>query len=126
MSPREYMQESSQTGPGVSTGADGVPSTGRLLVLVRFNQPTVEYAQQLSQAVSTAIERQPNAEFSVIAISPTSGDPAELATLQESATRHADDVKRSLIQLGLSPSRITMASAQLQSATTPEVHVYVR
>ncbi|MDD5587235.1 MAG: hypothetical protein PHY92_09860 [Alphaproteobacteria bacterium] len=124
MSPREYMQESGQ--PAAEQPLSGTPSAGRLLVLIRFNQPVVEYAQQLSRAVSTALEREPNAEFSVIAVSPSSGSPGDLATQKDAASRNAEEVKRSLIQLGLSPSRITMASSQLQSATTPEVHIYVR
>ncbi len=126
MSPREYMSESGQGQTAAPVDSAVAPSAGRLLVLIRFNQPTVDYAQQLSQAVSTAIDRQPGAEFSVIAVSPSSGDPAELATQQEAANRNAETVKRSLIQLGLAPSRVTLARAQMQSATTPEVHVYVR
>jgi len=124
MGPREYMQES---GLGLPTGDAAVaPSAGRLLVLIRFNQPNVEYAPQLAQAVGTALDRQPNAEFSVIAVSPTSGDPAQLATQQEEASRNAEAVKRALTQIGLAPSRIIMSRAQLPSATSPEVHVYVR
>jgi hypothetical protein len=126
MSPREYMQESGQQPTSDQSSSAAMPSAGRLLVLIRFNQPKVEYAQQLSRAVSTALEREPNAEFSVIAVSPSSGSPGELATLKEAASRSAEEVKRSLIQLGLSPSRITMACSQMQSATTPEVHIYVR
>jgi len=130
MSPREYLQESgtlNMAQPVLPTGDVGVaPTAGRLLVLIRYNQATVEYEQQLSQAVSTALQRQPEAQFSVIAVSPASGDPAELANAQESANRNADAVKRSLVQLGLAPSRINMASTQTVSAQTPEVHVYVR
>ncbi len=127
MSPRDYMSETSQEwSPQAATEAPSAPSAGRLLVLIRYNQPVVDYAQQLSQAVSTALERQPGSTFSVIAVSPSSGDPAELASQQETANRNAESVKRSLVQLGLAPSRITVARAQMQSATTPEVHVYVR
>jgi hypothetical protein len=102
------------------------PSVGRLLVLIRYNQANVDYEQQLSQAVGTAMERRPNAEFSVVAVSPASGDPAALAEEQQVASKNADEVKRSLIQMGLSPSRITMANTQAQTAQTPEVHVYIR
>lgn len=125
MSPREYMQESGQTVPGPAAES-GVPSVGRLLVLIRFNQPNVEYAQQLSQAVSTAMERQPGAEFSIVAVSPASGDPGDLAKQLDSAKRHAEEVKRSLVQLGLPPSRLTVSNSQTTAATSPEVHVYVR
>ena len=132
MSPREFMQESGSTAQASAPLAAGnantglAPSVGRLLVLIRYNQPNVDYAQQLSQAVGTAMERRPNAEFSVVAVSPASGDPAALAEEQQAAEKNADDVKRSLVQMGLAPSRITMASTQAQTAQTPEVHVYIR
>jgi len=128
MSPREYMQESGQaTGAATSNPNVGVaPSVGHLLVLIRYNQPNVEYEQQLSQAVGSAIEKRPDAEFSIVAVSPSSGDPAELAKAKEAAERNAEAVRRSLVQLGLAPSRITMANTSMESAQTPEVHVYIR
>lgn len=124
MSPREYMQESGVA--PVGNNAAVAPSVGRLLVLIRYNQPHVDYESQLSKAVGTAIERRPNATFSVVAVAPSSGDSADLAKAQQEAHRDAEAVKRSLMQLGLSPSRIYMANAQVQAAQTPEVHVYVR
>ena len=127
MSPREYMQESAASPPHLPQGNVAVaPTTGRLLVLIRYNQPNVEYEQQLSAAVSAALARKPEAEFSVIAVTPASGDPSEIATLQEASGRNAEGVKRALVQLGLAPSRITMGSSQTQDARTAEVHVYVR
>jgi hypothetical protein len=128
MSPSEYMRESGQQS-SLSTSNPNVgiaPSVGRLLVLIRYNQDKVNYEPQLSQAVGTALERRPNAEFSVIAVSPSAGDPAELARSQQTAETNAQAVKRSLVQLGLPPSRIVMANTQTQTAQTPEVHVYVR
>ncbi|MDR3423626.1 MAG: hypothetical protein P4M13_00910 [Alphaproteobacteria bacterium] len=133
MSPRDLMQESGErampVASSIATSNPNVgvaPSVGRLLVLIRYNQPHVDYEQQLSQAVGAAIERRPNAEFSIVAVSPASGDPAALAEQQQTAKNDADDVKRSLIQLGLSPSRITLANTQADTAQTPEVHVYIR
>ena len=123
MSPREYMQE---TAPAPSSSSAVAPSVGRLLVLIRYNQPHVDYEQQLSKAVGTAVERRPNATFSIVAVAPSKGDSADLATQQQDAHRYAEAVKRSLMQMGLSPSRISMANAQIQTAQTPEVHVYVR
>ncbi|MGE3623992.1 MAG: hypothetical protein AB7H77_09025 [Bdellovibrionales bacterium] len=141
MSPSDYMRETAQTppppppssasapdSPASTSAADAGlnPTMGHLLVLIRYNQPVVDYESQLSQAVGSALERRPNAQFSVVAVSPSSGDPASLAKQQENASRDAEGVKRSLVQLGLSPSRISMASTQTQNAQTPEVHVYIR
>ena len=133
MSPRDYMQETGQGAPqqpapppNPNMNSAVAPSVGRLLVLIRYNQPNVEYESQLSKAVGTALERRPNAEFSIVAVAPSSGDPADLAREQQDARTNAEAVKRSLVQLGLSPSRISMAAAQIQTAQTPEVHVYIR
>ena len=122
MSPRELMKESGMAPQDVGVA----PSVGRLLVLIRFNQPNVNYQQQLAQAIGTAIERRPNAEFSIIAVSPSDGDPSSLAGERAVAKSNADEVKRALIQMGLAPSRINMASTQAQTAQSPEVHVYIR
>ena len=135
MSPSTYMQETGQMTPtpppatGVATNnpdAGLAPTIGHLLVLIRYNQPVVDYEAQLSKAVGDALERRPNAQFAVVAVTPSSGDPADLAKAKENAQRDADAVKRSLVQLGLSPSRISMANTQTQNANTPEVHVYIR
>ena len=126
MSPREYMEESGQRSSLPNPSSAVAPSAGRLLVLIRFNQPNVEYEQQLSSAVSTALQRKPDTEFSVISVTPVSGEPSEIATQQELAARNAEGVKRALVQLGLAPSRITMGSTQTADAKTAEVHVYVR
>jgi hypothetical protein len=131
MTPVTQGSLENESAPQIMPAADnsygsGVPSVGRLLVLIRYNQPNVEYEQQLSQAVGAAIERRPNAEFSVVAVSPASGDAAANAEQQRAAKSSADEVKRSLVQLGLAPSRIAVASTQSQAAQTPEVHVYIR
>lgn len=124
MSPRQYMSESGQG--AVAQVINRAPTTGRLLVLIRYNQPNVEYEQQLSAAVGTVLQRKSDAEFTIIAVSPSNGAPATLARLQEEAARNSENVKRALVQLGLAPSRITVASTRTQDAEMAEVHVYVR
>ncbi len=101
------------------------PVAGRLLVLIRYNQPHVEYEQKLGQAVNAMLDRRPNAEFSIVAVTPANGNPTALAEQQRQAIANADDVKRSLVQLGLSPAHLAMANMQSPDAQTPEVHVYV-
>ncbi|MBI1273242.1 MAG: hypothetical protein GC131_04055 [Alphaproteobacteria bacterium] len=109
-----------------SPDAAVAPSAGKLLVLVRFNKPVVQYEQQLAQAVSTTLDRRPNADFTIVAVTPSSGDSSDLARASEVAQRNAETIKRSLMQLGLSSTRIAVANTQAASAQSPEVHVYVR
>lgn len=102
------------------------PSAGKLLVMIRFNKPFVNYEQQLAQAVSSTLERRPNAEFTVVAVAPSRGDSSEIATSSESAQRNAENVKRALMQMGLASTRIATANTSAASARSAEVHVYVR
>lgn len=101
-------------------------SPGQLLVLVRFNQPDVEYEPQLHQAISSALDQKPDADFTVVAVTPKSGDTAAMGAETEEAQRHADSVKSSLVQLGLQPGRISTSNTSSEMADTPEVHVYIR
>jgi outer membrane protein OmpA-like peptidoglycan-associated protein len=98
-------------------------SLGQLLVLVRFNEQNVEYQQPMYDAVSTTLDRKPDANFTVVAVTPKSDKPA---TDTDTAQRRADTVKSELVQLGLQPSRIGITSVSSEVATSPEVHVYVR
>jgi hypothetical protein len=122
-SPRSMMADANRL---PNPQAAIAPTAGRLLVLIRFNQPVVEYEQQLAQAVSTTLDRRPNADFTVVAVSPSSGDSSDMARSTEVAQRNAETVKRSLMQLGLSSGRISIAGTKAASAQSPEVHVYVR
>lgn len=99
------------------------PSLGQLLVLVRFNQEQVDYEQPMYQAVSTALDRNPDASFTVVAVTPKGEN---IGSDTEAAQRHADEVKSSLVQLGLQPSRINLTGVSSEAAQTPEVHVYIR
>jgi hypothetical protein len=99
---------------------------GQLLVLVRFNQEVVNYEQPLYQAVSDALDRKPDAAFTVVAVAPKSHDKAAQQGDTQSAQRHAEAVKASLTQLGLQGSRVTSNSISSEAAMVPEVHVYVR
>ncbi len=113
--------------PVMPTGDIGVaPTVGHLLVLIRFNQPNVDYEQQLSQAVNLALQHKNSAEFSVVGVTPAHGDPSELAAYRETINRNAEGVRRALVQLGMPPSRITLGGTEAKDVQSPEVRVYVR
>ncbi|MDX1922944.1 MAG: hypothetical protein SFW65_07440 [Alphaproteobacteria bacterium] len=122
-----------KTGSATARGATPVSAMmgdeatlGQLLVLVRFNEPQVDYEDQMYQAVSTALDRKPDANFTVVAVSPKSNDPAAVGGDVERAERNAENVKSSLIQLGLQPNRISMSNISSEAAQSPEVHLYIR
>ena len=93
---------------------------------MRFNEAHVDYEDQMYQAVSTALDRKPDATFTIVAVSPKSNDPAAVGGDLERADRNAENVKSSLIQLGLQPNRITLSNISSDVAQSPEVHLYIR
>ena len=109
------------------TAAPTAPVAGdRPLVLIRFDDPNVEYRQQLYQAISAALSQRPNALFDVIAISPSAGDPATVSLSANQARGYAESVATTLLSMGLPDPRISVGSAQAFDAAGPEVRVFVR
>ncbi len=109
-------------GPGpVSTAYSGTP-----LVVIRFDHPDVDYQQILYAALTQALQSRPNAGFSVVAVSPTRGSAAAVQLAQTAAERHAQEVLRSMTDMGVPATRLNVASATDPAATSSEVRVFVR
>ncbi len=99
---------------------------GTPLVVIRFDHPGVDYQQILYAALSQALQAKPNAGFSVVAVSPTRGTAAAVQLAQTSAKNHAQEVLRSMTDMGVPATRLGIASATDPGATASEVRVFVR
>lgn len=91
----------------------------RPLVVIRFDKANVQYEPALYQALSRAMERRPDSIFDVVAVSASGASPA-------AARRNADAVMRSMATMGLPAERTALATMTSPTASSPEVHVYVR
>jgi len=98
----------------------------RPLVVIRFDRPDVPYQQALYNAVSKAIEARPQAQFDLVSVTPQRGGAADASLSQQRARRSAENVMRSLSEMGLPAGRVTMSSTTSADAATNEVHLYVR
>ena len=98
----------------------------RPLVVIRFDRPDVPFEQALYTAVSRALEARPEAQFSLVAVTPNQGTPAEVALSTSKSKRNAESVLRALIDMGLPANRIALSSATSADAFTNEVHIYVQ
>lgn len=96
------------------------------LVVIRFDHPDVDYQQILYAALSQALQNRPGADFQVVAVSPTRGSAASVQLAQTAALRHAQDVMRSMTDMGVPAARLNVASTTDPAATTSEVRVFVR
>ncbi len=84
------------------------------------------YQQALYSALSQALDRVPMANFDVIAVAPNSGTPAQVALNTNESKRNAEQVFRSLTDMGLSGDRVTLSTATSSAVQTNEVHIFVR
>ena len=116
----------SAAGPGPIAGKPMDTSGRRPLVVIRFDRDKVPYQQALYNAVGKVLERRPSAAFDLVAVAPTSGGPARVALNSTKARRHAEDVLRSLVEMGLPPARVAVSGKTASTASTNEVHLYLR
>jgi hypothetical protein len=110
---------------GVAAGAQ-VAASGAPLVVIKFDQPDVDYQQALYAALNQTLQSRPGAGFQVVAVSPTKGTAAAVQIAQTTARRHAEDVVRSITDMGVPASRLNVASTTDPNATANEVRVFVR
>jgi hypothetical protein len=117
-------------GGGVTGSLSGVnltmASAGSPLVVIKFDRSDVDYQQILYAALNQALQNRPSAGFQVVAVSPTRGTAASVQLAQSSARRHAQDVMRSMTDMGVPATRLNVASTTDPGATTSEVRVFVR
>lgn len=116
----------SAQGPGPIAGKPMDTSGRRPLVVIRFDRDQVPYQQALYNAVGRVLERRPSAAFDLVAVAPASGGPARVALNSNKARRHAEDVLRSLTEMGLPPARVAVSAKTASSANANEVHLYLR
>jgi hypothetical protein len=117
-------------GMGVSMGGGGAlqmaSSGGTPLVVIKFDRPGVDYQQILYAALNQALQNRPSASFQVVAVSSTRGTAASVQIAQSTARRHAQDVMRSMTEMGVPATRLNVASTTDPGASGSEVRVFLR
>lgn len=103
-----------------------MPASRRPLVIIRFDRPNVNYEQAVYSAVSQALEKYPSAKFDLVAVSPSEGNPAQLALASTEARKNGESVLRSLTQMGLPMERVRLNAANSRDVRNSEVHIYIQ
>lgn len=98
----------------------------RPLVVIRFDQPDVAYEQPLYTAVSRALERKPSATFTIMAVAPNAGSAAQVAVNTNASRQNAENVLRSLTNMGLPADRVSLSATMSPDVQSNEVRVFVR
>lgn len=100
--------------------------SGTPLVVIRFDHSDVDYQQILYAALQQALQSRPGAAFSIVAVSPTRGTATSVQLAQTAAHRYAQDVLRSMTDMGVPASRVAVASSTDPGVNVSEVRVFVR
>ena len=97
----------------------GAPAPGDSpLVVIRFDNDAVRYAQPLYRAATLALERRADALFTLVAVAPDD--------VMAEARDHAGAVRRTLSEMGLPDEQIAEADWIDPAVAGAEVHLYVR
>jgi len=101
-------------------------SGNRPLVVIQFDRPNVSYQEALYTAISRALERKPSATFELVAVAPSGGTAAQVAVNSNASKHNAEDVMRSLTNMGLPADRVTLSAKTSSDVHNNEVRIYVR
>ncbi|MBV9569785.1 MAG: hypothetical protein JO056_00910 [Alphaproteobacteria bacterium] len=122
-----YATQSSRGSTVVEAGpAAPVASGPAPVVAIRFARAKTNYQKTLYDALSKALQAQPTASFRVIGVSPTRGTAAAVQAAQTDSLRHAQDVMRTMTQMGVPAERMEISSATDPSVRVSEVRVFLR
>jgi hypothetical protein len=94
------------------------------LMVIRIDQYDQRYQEALYGAVSKALQRQPNAKFRIVGVTPEAGRPEDTALRLGDVRRHVEDVERSLLAFGVNGTQISTVSAADKRAPVEEIRVY--
>lgn len=64
--------------------------------------------------------------FDLVAVAPTTGGAARIALNSQKARQHAENVMRSLVEMGLPPNRVAVSAKTQQQIANNEVQLFVR
>ena len=107
--------------PAAAAGANDRP-----LVVIRFDQPDVDYEQPLYTAVNGALKRKPSATFTIQAVSPNASSAADVAANTKASRENATKVLRSLTAMGMPADRLALSATMSPDVQSGEVRIFVR
>ena len=100
--------------------------TGLPLVVIRFDDPDIDYEKTLFDAIGTTIDKKAGANFGLVAVSPIGKNEGETRINSSKVKKYAERVLRSLVSFGLPSKRVALSAKTSGEVVVPEVHIYVQ
>lgn len=104
----------------------GAAASGQPITSLSFGRGQKNYQKKLYDALSQALQGQPSASFRVVGVSPTRASAAGVQTAQSDARRRAQEVMRTMTEMGVPANRMELSSATDPAARGTQVRVYIR
>ncbi|MCW5699027.1 MAG: hypothetical protein KIT00_04235 [Rhodospirillales bacterium] len=95
------------------------------LMVIEPDADRESYETSLYMVVGKTLDRQPNAVFDLVAVSPATARSRK-STAPSPSRKRAEAVRDSLVAMGLPPTRIVMAEEALPAPAANEVRIYTR
>ena len=98
--------------------------SGNPIAVIRIQGESNKFNQGLFGAVSAALERSPNATFTLVAVSSSTGNSSEKAQRAAIAREKAGKIISSLVSMGMPADRLSVTELALANVEDTEVRVY--
>ena len=100
--------------------------SGLPLVVIRFDDPDIDYEKTLFDAIGTTVDKKPSASFGLVAVSPIGKNEGETRINSSKVKKYAERVLRSLVSFGLPSKKVALSAKTSSDVVVPEVHIYVQ
>ena len=100
--------------------------SGLPLVVIRFDDPDIDYEKTLYDAIGTTVDKKPNATFGLVAVSPIGKNEGQTRINSSKVKKYAERVLRSMVSFGLPSKKIALSAKTSSDVVVPEVHIYVQ
>ena len=103
-----------------------VTITGLPLVVIRFDDPDINYEKTLFDAIGTTVDKKSDAIFGLVAVAPIGKNEGETRINSSKVKKYAERVLRSLVSFGLPSKKVALTAKTSGDVVVPEVHIYVQ
>lgn len=96
------------------------------IATIPFSRSAADYRQSLYTTLNSTLASQPNANFRIVAVSPTRSTVSGVQSAQTAAKRRAQGVLQAMTEMGVPASRLSISSATDPNLSAGEVRVFAR
>ena len=112
--------------PDAQLDVPQVNITGLPLVVIRFDDPDINYEKTLFDAIGTTVDKKTDATFGLVAVAPIGKNEGETRINSSKVKKYAERVLRSMVSFGLPSKKVALTAKTSGDVVVPEVHIYVQ